>query len=739
MACAPRASRFQSLRLLARSALRSLLPSHSFRSSNAQVFFAEFAHQTNRGYTEADAIATEITLRTSTILRDAQASVSPDEAAPAVTSKPIILKLYSPSVIDLTLIDLPGLIRVPTQDQPPDIDEQVKRMVMTYIRSNNCVILAVSAANVDLANSDSLRIAREVDPTGQRTIGVLTKSDLVDESVQLLQILEGRVYPLRRGYVPVKCRSQKDCQQGITLEDSLRQERKFFATHPLLNTIANQCGVGHLARKLNQILTHHIRLHLPAMKSTIDTLLTEVERDLRRLGTPLDPKTSAAGGLLLQVFTRYARIVDDLLDGRAGPALNKYNESNDHEVDAMPAACELVGGARLHYVFQDWFAPAIMRSDPLARLNDREIKMAIRNASGSSTSLFVPETAFEMLVKKQIHLLEQPAVQCVHQAVQEMLTITEFPIYQMNEFKRFPNLESRVREISKGVILDHLSTTLKSVTDFIRIELAFINKSHPDFVGGNRAIANYLVNAARNCGDSNTVIAGETGGSNGKSSSYPTGIPTPNTKDGSGSNDSTEPPPLAPKVPGAATPTTGNSDSDDNNVSNAPNQRDEETLVSILPLLSSFHYLRSPNNMAFFFFQKVSQGSSEGGVIQSQQQSFLSFWRRHPLQQTTAPPQLTNRPSAPSSRTVSNRRQSGSPKEGLASAYSSARIPHSVSIPHNASVPTPAQMSHRGLPSPAFMLPLGPTDFLPVDQSERESMELELVKGLISSYFEIVK
>lgn len=102
-------------------------------------------------------------------------------------------------VLNLTLIDLPGLTKVPVGDQPADIEHQIRDMILTYIARETCLILAVTPANVDLATSDALKMAREVDPQGLRTIGVLTKLDLMDEGTDARDILENRTFPLRRG------------------------------------------------------------------------------------------------------------------------------------------------------------------------------------------------------------------------------------------------------------------------------------------------------------------------------------------------------------------------------------------------------------------------------------------------------------------------------------------------------------------------------------------------------------
>ena len=98
-----------------------------------------------------------------------------------ISAIPINLTVYSPNVLNLTLVDLPGMTRVPVGDQPKDIEQQIRDMLYQFITRDSCLILAVSPANSDLANSDAMKIAKEVDPEGLRTIGVITKLDLMDQ------------------------------------------------------------------------------------------------------------------------------------------------------------------------------------------------------------------------------------------------------------------------------------------------------------------------------------------------------------------------------------------------------------------------------------------------------------------------------------------------------------------------------------------------------------------------------
>ncbi len=170
-----------------------------------------------------------------------------------ISPAPINLRIYSPNVLTLTLVDLPGLTKVPVGDQPKDIERQIREMVLKQISKSNSIILAVTAANVDLANSDGLKLAREVDPEGQRTIGVLTKVDLMDEGTDVVDILAGRIIPLRLGYVPVVNRGQRDIENKKRITAALEAEKNFFDTHKAYRNKASYCGTPYLARKLNLV------------------------------------------------------------------------------------------------------------------------------------------------------------------------------------------------------------------------------------------------------------------------------------------------------------------------------------------------------------------------------------------------------------------------------------------------------------------------------------------------------
>jgi dynamin 1-like protein len=98
----------------------------------------------------------------------------------AICPEPINLKIYSSRVVSLTVVDLPGITKVPVGDQPEDVETQIRDLLIHYIANPNSIVLAVVTANTDMATAESIKLARDIDPDGRRTLAVLTKLDLMD-------------------------------------------------------------------------------------------------------------------------------------------------------------------------------------------------------------------------------------------------------------------------------------------------------------------------------------------------------------------------------------------------------------------------------------------------------------------------------------------------------------------------------------------------------------------------------
>ena len=128
-----------------------------------------------------------------------------------IVDKPIILDVYSRNCPNLTIIDLPGLTRIAIEGQDKNIHEVTTNMIKKYMMEPSTIILCVIPANQDITNDEVLYMARKIDPAGERTIGCITKIDIMDRGTDVRSLLlnKGEV-TLRLGFVGIKNRSQAD-------------------------------------------------------------------------------------------------------------------------------------------------------------------------------------------------------------------------------------------------------------------------------------------------------------------------------------------------------------------------------------------------------------------------------------------------------------------------------------------------------------------------------------------------
>lgn len=175
------------------------------------------------------------------------------------------------------------MTKVPIGDQPSDIEHQIRSMILEFIEKETCLILAVTPANMDLANSESLKLAKEIDPQGRRTIGVITKLDLMDRGTNAVDILENKFFPLQRGYVGVVNRSQKDIDDKLDMTSAAKDEMKFFTSSSAYRHMSHRMGTQFLQKVLNEQLTSHIRETLPGLKERIREQYEELRGEINEI------------------------------------------------------------------------------------------------------------------------------------------------------------------------------------------------------------------------------------------------------------------------------------------------------------------------------------------------------------------------------------------------------------------------------------------------------------------------
>ncbi|KAH9446307.1 hypothetical protein Pst134EA_030228 [Puccinia striiformis f. sp. tritici] len=267
----------------------------------------EFLHKPGEKFFDFNKIREEI-------VRDTETKTGKNGG---ISPLPINLRVFSPHVLTLTLIDLPRLTKVPVGDQPRDIEKQIKDMLFKFI----------TKPTFD-------HPSQKWDPEGSRTIGVLTKVDLMDQGTDVVDILAGRIIPLRLGYVPV----------------------------------VNLIGV-----KVNTvILMHHIRNTLPEIKNKIGQSLAKYQAELSALGGQFGEPNSS--NVVLSIITEFCSDFRTVIDGN----------SNDLSIN------ELSGGARIAFVFHELFSNGVKQLDPYDQVKDGDIRTILYNSSVRSwSSLFL--------------------------------------------------------------------------------------------------------------------------------------------------------------------------------------------------------------------------------------------------------------------------------------------------------------------------------------------------------------
>ncbi|KAL9435259.1 hypothetical protein AB3S75_021517 [Citrus x aurantiifolia] len=372
--------------------------------------YAEFMHLPRKRFNDFAAVRKEISDET-----DRETGRSK-----AISTVPIHLSIFSPNVVNLTLIDLPGLTKVAVDGQPESIVQDIENMVRSYIEKPNCIILAISPANQDLATSDAIKISREVDPRGDRTFGVLTKIDLMDKGTDAVDILEGKSYKLRYPWIGVVNRSQADINKSVDMIAARRREHEYFKNSPEYGHLADRMGSEYLGKVLSKHLETVIKSRIPGLQSLISKTISELEAELTRLGKPI---ANDAGGKLyttMEISRAFDQIFKEHLDG------------------VRP------GGDKIYGVFDNQLPAGLKRLQFDKHLSMDNVRKLITEADGYQPHLIAPEQGYRRLIESCLVTIRGPAeaaVDAIHGILKELV---QKSISETVELKQYPTLRVEV-------------------------------------------------------------------------------------------------------------------------------------------------------------------------------------------------------------------------------------------------------------------------------------------------------
>ena len=208
-----------------------------------------------------------------------------------ITRNPITVHIYSQSVINVTLVDTPGLTQIQLENQPEDIVQTLESIAREYSSNKNCIILAISQAVVDLANSDALRMAKSVDPELKRTLGVLTKIDMMPKNTNCLETMQNKQFKLKLGFIGVKVVAPIDKDGVVTsFTESFELERRFFENHEVYSTSLGIFGINSLNDKISVVFNECIKSTIPKLEEEIKLKNNNIRAQLLELESVIQPK-----------------------------------------------------------------------------------------------------------------------------------------------------------------------------------------------------------------------------------------------------------------------------------------------------------------------------------------------------------------------------------------------------------------------------------------------------------------
>ncbi|XP_075398388.1 interferon-induced GTP-binding protein Mx2 [Tenrec ecaudatus] len=367
----------------------------------------------------------------------------------------ITLEITSPDVPDLTLIDLPGITRVAVGNQPPDIEMQVKALIKKYIQRQQTINLVVVPCNVDIATTEALKMAKEVDPEGDRTIGILTKPDLVDKGAEkcILEVVRNRTYYLKKGYMIVKCRGQQEITNRLSLAEATKKEMNFFQGHPNFRVLLDEgkATVPHLAEKLTSELIAHINKSLPLLEKQIKDLHQGATEELRQYGTDIPSMETDKMFFLIEKIKEFNQNIDKLLEGEE---VVKDNESRLYN--------------KIRKEFRNWELILLANTEKVKKIIHEEVSKYDKQYRGKELLGFVNYKTFETIVQQYIQQLIEPALDTLQNVIE--IVCQAFTNLAKSNFHEFPNLHQTAQNLIETVKLQQAQSAENMVQLQFRME-----------------------------------------------------------------------------------------------------------------------------------------------------------------------------------------------------------------------------------------------------------------------------
>jgi GTPase SAR1 family protein len=396
-----------------------------------------------------------------------------------ISSSPIYLKIYAPNIPNLTMVDLPGMTMVACTDrgQPADIKEKINELLGSYIREPKTIILAVMPARTDIEADMALELIKRHDPEGERTIGILTKVDLMNINTDICDYLENNVsrdLQLKYGYYAIRNRTTEETS-NLTVIEGFQKEKSFFKNHPTYNSLTGSAkirlGIPNMTNRISEILVKNIKESLPHILTKVNERLNSINVEFDNLGDQLPESDEAKAAFAHNILTHFTRYLCDALNNRG----SLYDTSRTIK--------ELLIEYRKN----------IRDENPFSNIEENRalIETTIRNSAGNhmtspSPPIEVLEQCLRDISTHPMMNLSGTSNKCIKDVCNCVMELID-TLLKTGPIHRFPTLFKKIKNTLNGYyIIDSLEKTRSSLDNLMHREENYIwtdNNSFHELLG----------------------------------------------------------------------------------------------------------------------------------------------------------------------------------------------------------------------------------------------------------------
>lgn len=309
----------------------------------------------------------------------------------------------------------------------------------------------MSPANSDLATSDAVKLATDVDPEGKRTIGVLTKLDIMDDGTDARDVLTGNTMPLQHGWIAVVNRSQGDIFRKKNLDETRKKERDFFENNKAYADLKNT-GITSLSEKLCSMLQEKIVLQIPRIRDFLQKSIVETKEQLEMLPEAVQMDRASMFKIILEISRKFE---------------NEYRTFVD-EGDG--------GGHKILATFEEEFIKEIGSVPLLEKFYTKDkVTRIIDVSNGWQRHLMAPEAGYRKLITMGIETMKEPSIKCVDSIHEILKNGINFAMTSIPELDAYAVLRSKLEEIAIDTLMEVCKDTKASVRIMIQGEAAYID------------------------------------------------------------------------------------------------------------------------------------------------------------------------------------------------------------------------------------------------------------------------